>query len=104
VVVRSGASTLSEVMYFGLPCVLVPLPWSSEDHQWINAGLAEANGSGFRVRQDEHCAEKVDRHVRKILSDNSVYEKMSRRALDMSPGNAAAAIAEGVRSMAGEGR
>jgi UDP-N-acetylglucosamine--N-acetylmuramyl-(pentapeptide) pyrophosphoryl-undecaprenol N-acetylglucosamine transferase len=101
VVGRSGASTLAEVMYFGLPCVLVPLPWSAEDHQWINAGLVEAKGSGFRVRQDEQCARTVDHHVRELLADGVLYEKMSRRALDLSPANAASAVVKNLRSMVG---
>ena len=50
VIGRAGASTLAEVSYFGLPCVLIPLPWAAENHQWVNAGLVGA-GMG-----DTRCA------------------------------------------------
>ena len=96
VVGRSGASTLSETAYFGLPCVLIPLPWSTENHQWMNAGMVEAQGWGVRVQQNEQCGAQVDAAVRGLLADAGRYEAMSRRALDHSPGGAAAAIVDAV--------
>ncbi len=97
VIGRSGASTLSETAYFGLPCVLVPLPWSAENHQWMNAGMVEAQGWGIRVKQDERCGEEVDTAVRGLLGDASRYEAMCRRALDHTPGGAAGAVVRSIR-------
>lgn len=37
VIARSGALTLSELMQFGLPAILVPLPGSADNHQFHNA-------------------------------------------------------------------
>jgi len=96
-VCRAGASTLSEAAYFGIPCVIIPLPWAAENHQWKNAGLAEGQGWGVRVTQSERCGSDTDKWARTILTDNAQYELMSRHALDNSPAGAAAMIVKTVR-------
>lgn len=101
VVGRSGASTMNEAAYFGLPCVLIPLPWSTENHQWLNAGYGEARGWAVRVRQDEGCADAVVKAVDAILGDETRYEQMSRKALDSAPGDAASRIVRHIRSEIG---
>jgi len=92
VVGRAGASTLAEIAYFGLPCVVIPLPWATENHQWINAGVAEAQGWGVRIKQDERTFMNVDAAASSILADKETFETMRRKALDHSPSAAAAAI------------
>ncbi|HUI93647.1 MAG TPA: undecaprenyldiphospho-muramoylpentapeptide beta-N-acetylglucosaminyltransferase [Chitinivibrionales bacterium] len=93
VIGRAGASTLSEVSYFGLPCVLIPLPWAAENHQWVNAGLVEAQGWGIRVAQDDACGANVEKAVETILSNEKTFNTMRMRALDNSPADAAKKIA-----------
>jgi UDP-N-acetylglucosamine--N-acetylmuramyl-(pentapeptide) pyrophosphoryl-undecaprenol N-acetylglucosamine transferase len=97
VVGRAGASTLAEVSFFGLPCVMVPLPWAAENHQWVNAGLVESQGWGIRVAQDDRCGENVEKAVEAILSDEKKHDAMSMKALDNSPSEAAEKI---VRALA----
>jgi UDP-N-acetylglucosamine--N-acetylmuramyl-(pentapeptide) pyrophosphoryl-undecaprenol N-acetylglucosamine transferase len=90
---RAGASTLAEVSFFGLPCVLIPLPWAAENHQWVNAGLVETQGWGIRVAQDGSCGENVEKAVDAIVSDEKKYNAMCMKALDNSPAEAANRIA-----------
>lgn len=85
VICRAGASTLAEIAYFGLPCVLIPLPWAADNHQWINASIVESQGWGIRVKQNENTGSVVSAAVQKILTEEATFEKMSMRALDNSP-------------------
>jgi UDP-N-acetylglucosamine--N-acetylmuramyl-(pentapeptide) pyrophosphoryl-undecaprenol N-acetylglucosamine transferase len=94
VVGRAGASTLAEISFFGLPCVMIPLPWAAENHQWVNAGLVESQGWGIRVAQDDHCGENAEKAVNAILSDEKKHNAMSMKALDNSPAEAADKIAK----------
>lgn len=93
VIGRAGASTLAEISYFGLPCVMIPLPWAAENHQWMNAGLVEAQGWGIRVAQDNECGKNVEKAVSAIVSDEKKYNAMCMKALDNSPADAADTIA-----------
>jgi UDP-N-acetylglucosamine--N-acetylmuramyl-(pentapeptide) pyrophosphoryl-undecaprenol N-acetylglucosamine transferase len=94
VVCRAGASTLAEIAYFGLPCVMVPLPWAAENHQWTNAGVVESQGWGIRVKQDEKCGDRVEEALARIIQDTATYETMCARARANSPLSAARIIAE----------
>lgn len=46
VVCRAGASTVSELLYFNVPSVLVPYPFAKDQHQVANAKAVEALGMG----------------------------------------------------------
>ncbi len=101
VIGRSGASTLNEIAYFGLPCVLIPLPWSAENHQWMNAGYVESQGWGFRIPQDDNCGKLVEETVMRILTDNELHETMCRKALNFTPANAASEIVDTITDTIG---
>ena len=94
VVGRAGASTLAEIAYFGLPCVLIPLPWATENHQWTNAGVAQSQGWSLRVEQDDSAAKNIEAAVARILSDKEQLLTMKRKALDNSPSAAAGTIVQ----------
>jgi UDP-N-acetylglucosamine--N-acetylmuramyl-(pentapeptide) pyrophosphoryl-undecaprenol N-acetylglucosamine transferase len=98
VICRAGASTLAELAYFGLPCVMIPLPWATENHQWMNAGVVETQGWGIRVRQDEQCGSLAEQAIAHILSDEKTFETMSKNAFGHSPADAAKTIVETVIS------
>ncbi len=89
---RAGASTIAELAYFGLPCVLIPLPWAADNHQWTNAGVVEGQGWGIRVKQDALCRVEVDAAVMNILTDKQAGETMKAQALEHSPAKAAETI------------
>ncbi|MCP4628826.1 MAG: undecaprenyldiphospho-muramoylpentapeptide beta-N-acetylglucosaminyltransferase [bacterium] len=101
VICRSGASTLNEIAYFGRACIMIPLPWSAENHQWMNAGFVQSGGWGIRIKQDKQCPGQVTEALDKILTDRNRYENMCRKALDNSPSHAAADIARKIVEQVG---
>jgi UDP-N-acetylglucosamine--N-acetylmuramyl-(pentapeptide) pyrophosphoryl-undecaprenol N-acetylglucosamine transferase len=95
---RSGASTLSEAAYFALPVVMIPLPWSADNHQWKNAGIVEQQGWGMRIEQNQQTSGNVEQAVLKILQDEKMHEKMRHNASQFSPEKAAGIIVKTVLS------
>jgi UDP-N-acetylglucosamine--N-acetylmuramyl-(pentapeptide) pyrophosphoryl-undecaprenol N-acetylglucosamine transferase len=74
---RSGASTISEAVLFNLPSILIPLPWSSENHQHFNAGFAEQSGYSIRVEQNLESSVKVlEVSIKLLEDDNKEYQEM----------------------------
>ena len=93
-VARAGASTLAEASCFGLPVVLVPLPWAAENHQWMNAGFAQEQGWGIRIAQDAATGANVGSAVERIVSNKNVAAAMRSKALENSPAHAAEKIVD----------
>ena len=53
VISRAGASTISELSYIGMPAIFIPLPASSENHQYYNAKALENKGAGWCYEQNK---------------------------------------------------
>ncbi|MFW5959495.1 MAG: undecaprenyldiphospho-muramoylpentapeptide beta-N-acetylglucosaminyltransferase [Chitinivibrionales bacterium] len=94
IICRSGASTVSEIALFGKPCILIPLPWSSENHQVFNAEYVEESGWGITVTQDDNCSERVKDALKKILYDSEKYSAMSEKALEAAKYDASSIISD----------
>lgn len=52
VVGRSGAHTVYEMAFLGIPCVFIPIPWSSHKEQLKNAQLLVSAGQAVLLFQD----------------------------------------------------
>lgn len=64
VVVRAGACTVAEVEHLGVPAVLVPSPYATDDHQTANAEALVASGARVVVlRDDDLDARSLDAAV-----------------------------------------
>ena len=92
VICPAETSILAEIAYFGLPCVVVPGISGKMNYEWVNAGVVEMQGWGFRVALEDQSEAIIDRHVRDLLENDALFETMSRKALDHAPTNAVARI------------
>lgn len=77
-VCRSGASTLGELPYFGLPAILVPYPYAWR-YQKTNADWLTARGAGLVLR-DEDMAPDLLPAARGLLGDPARLAEMRARA------------------------
>lgn len=70
VIGRAGANTVAEILYFGLPSILVPLPWAGSHEQEKNALTVKESGIGEIILQDKLTPEnlliKIDSMMKKI--------------------------------------
>ncbi|MDG5814896.1 UDP-N-acetylglucosamine--N-acetylmuramyl-(pentapeptide) pyrophosphoryl-undecaprenol N-acetylglucosamine transferase [Chitinispirillales bacterium ANBcel5] len=87
VVSRSKADILAEISYFGLPSILTPLTKAQDNVQWVNAGIVRNQGWAFRYNHFKNSREIEEAAIR-VLDDDQLFEKMSRKALDHAPLNA----------------
>jgi UDP-N-acetylglucosamine--N-acetylmuramyl-(pentapeptide) pyrophosphoryl-undecaprenol N-acetylglucosamine transferase len=51
IVSRSGANIVSEIIALNKFALLIPIPWSSQDEQQLNAEFAQKNGNGIVLKQ-----------------------------------------------------
>ena len=89
-VARSGASSLTELAYFGIPSVLVPYPFAAGDHQTLNARIYSDAGAAFLAPQDTLDGEKLAELLAKTLGTEA--ESMAGALEEFSPRKAASKI------------
>ncbi len=90
---RAGAMATAELMAWGVPAVLVPLPTAAADHQTHNArALAEA-GAAVRVPEAELSPGRLWTELRRIAGGVGLREEMAARARERARPDAARQIA-----------
>jgi len=91
---RSGASTLAELAYFGVPSLLVPYPYAADDHQTKNAVIFDKVGAGILITETDLSPEKLTATVREILTNDQKRKSMQEAAKKLSHRHAAEGIAD----------
>lgn len=77
VVMRSGASSLSEISYLGLASILVPYPYAADDHQTKNAEVFEKAEAALLRQERELDAGMLVADLSSILLETEKLVNMS---------------------------
>jgi UDP-N-acetylglucosamine:LPS N-acetylglucosamine transferase len=100
VIARSGASTLGEFPFFGLPAVLVPYPHAWR-YQKVNADYLAQRGAAVIV-QDKILQSELLTIVKDLLSNPSKRKAMQTAMRSLVHPQAAEAIAGQLMELGGE--
>ena len=83
VISRAGASTCNEIAASGTPCVLIPSPNVTNNHQEKNARALERPGGAVVVLEKDCTAKKIYNEVRAIVDDPARCREMSKALFGM---------------------
>lgn len=79
---RSGAHSVYEYLAFGIPAILIPIPWSSKNEQLKNAKILEESGLGFIIEEDR-LSDEIFKSVVVSIS-NKIKNKDNFQNIDKS--------------------
>ena len=88
VLCRAGASTLAELTYLGKPCIIVPSPNVTNNHQEKNARVLEKAGGAKVMLEGEFTAQDILSSIKELISDSAKLEEMSSAMRGLSVPNA----------------
>ena len=77
IISRAGASTLNEIGASGTPCILIPYPNVTIDHQTKNAKVLADRGGAVLIPEGEDMGQKLYDTVTELLSDHERRSNMS---------------------------
>lgn len=83
IISRAGASTIAEITAIGLPSILVPSPYVTNNHQYLNAKELEDYKASKLVSEKDFCSEIIVPLVDDILNNKTLYNEMKKNSLKL---------------------
>lgn len=81
VIARSGASTIAELSYVGLPAIFIPLPTAADNHQFYNAKALEDRGAGWCYQQKDISPQKLAEKLLVLMKNRDILKQASDKLL-----------------------
>ncbi|MEO0083200.1 MAG: UDP-N-acetylglucosamine--N-acetylmuramyl-(pentapeptide) pyrophosphoryl-undecaprenol N-acetylglucosamine transferase [candidate division WOR-3 bacterium] len=100
VISRAGGMVLSEILFFGIPSILIPFPFATDNHQRANAQFLAQNNAAIVIDQNrqqgisEKFISQLQHNLQCLLANENQLNTMSKNAKAISKANAASVIAE----------
>ena len=82
IVCRGGAITLTEIMNLAIPSIIVPFPYSADDHQMKNSQYLENNNAAIVINQ-KNLTQKYLTSIFLSLIDNSIIREELKENLSI---------------------
>ena len=93
VVARAGATSIAEIIALGLPAVLVPYPYATDDHQTKNAATMVLHGAAELVADADLDGERFGDALMELLGDPTRRASMSAASRALGRPDAAERVA-----------
>lgn len=97
IVSRAGASTIAEITAIGLPAILVPSPYVTNNHQYKNAKELADNGACIIVEEKDFSKDKIIYEIDKLFDHKKEYEEMVTNSKKLGIVDSATRIYEEVK-------
>jgi UDP-N-acetylglucosamine--N-acetylmuramyl-(pentapeptide) pyrophosphoryl-undecaprenol N-acetylglucosamine transferase len=92
-VARSGAASLAELAFFGLPALLIPFPYAADDHQTRNAEIFVRAGAAIVLKESDLSGDLLARTIKGLAGDEARLKAMAGNARKLAPQDAAGLVA-----------
>lgn len=94
VICRAGAGTLAEITVAGLPSVLVPYPYATDDHQRVNAEQLQKAGAAEMILQSTLNRKVLQTQMENLMEDAGQRRSMAEAARRVAFPDAAETVAK----------
>ena len=84
IISRAGASSCSEIAASGTPCVLIPSPNVTDNHQEKNARALQSQGAAVVVLEKDCTPKKLFEEITALLADKKRYTAMEKALYTMA--------------------
>lgn len=98
---RAGASTIAEITAIGLPSILVPSPYVTHNHQYLNAKELEDAGACKIVLEEEFSRDRIILEIDRLFDNKKLYSDMQKSSAKLGISDSATRIYEEIRKLIG---
>ena len=100
IISRSGINTVTELLYFGKPCFLIPLPAGQKNEQLKNARFIKKVGIGNFMIQEDLTPKLFLKKIEAIFESISMYKEHAEYARSLVVKDAANNISNTIYEVA----
>ena len=104
VISRAGASSCNEIAASGTPCILIPSPNVTDNHQEKNARALADNGAAVLMLEKDCTAQALMDAIYQLLNDKKRYEQMEKALHKMCVPDSAERLADIIVQLANKRR
>ena len=76
IICRAGGSTIAEILYLKIPCIIIPLKNSMDNHQAINCKIINDNKLGWVIDEDNFENNTLIKIIEDIITKNLHLDKI----------------------------
>ena len=87
IISRAGASTLSEIIYFNKPSIIIPSPYVTDDHQSKNALAIKKENGCIVIKEKELSVDLLNYKIHLLANNKKYYKNMKKNLLKLDKGN-----------------
>ena len=84
IISRAGSASCNEIAATGTPCILIPSPNVTDNHQYKNAKALADQGGAILISEEECNARRLMDEIRGLLTDNDRCSRMSKALQQMA--------------------
>lgn len=83
IVNRAGASFLAEMTALGIPSILIPSPYVTNNHQEKNARWMEEQGASVMILERDLTGSLLFEQMKRILQDDDLWNRMKKASVKL---------------------
>ena len=99
IVSRAGATSIAEITALGIPSIIIPSPYLTNNHQIKNANVLKEKGCSLVIQEKEYNDKEFVETIDKILNDNELYNSLKTNSYNMGVRDSVTKIYDLLRSM-----
>ena len=87
IICRGGAITISELMLFAVPSIIVPYPYATDDHQMKNSMYLERNEAAIVINQKKLTQAYLAQILKSLIINPEIRDLLSKNILKLNKKN-----------------
>ena len=99
---RAGASTIAEITSIGIPSILVPSPYVTHNHQYLNAKELENKKACLILEENNFNTDNLIPMIDKVIKDKKLYKELSDNSYKFGVRDSSLRIYKEIRKLLGE--
>jgi len=100
IISRAGANTIAEIIYLGIPSILIPFPHATDKHQMKNAKVLGDIGAAIVIPEIELSSISLTETIFSLIKDKKKLNKMGKLAKTLHQPKAVEKMTEALINLA----